>query len=83
MLMTLYARLVLWLIAPALVEFERRKCEASRTANERWKALGYPGGTFQAHGVLGQYWRERGCPGGLAEAERRGLAGPEGKAIDG
>lgn len=80
--MKLYARLVLWLIAPAIEEHARRNEAAARAENEHWKALGYPGGTWQAYGALGQYWRGRGCPGGLAEAMRRGLIGPDGKAIE-
>lgn len=82
MFKNLYTRLVLWLIAPAIVEHARRAEAAGRAENERWKALGYPGGTFQAHGALLRYWQERGCPGGLTEAKRRGLTGPDGKATE-
>lgn len=78
----LYIRFVLWLLTPALIEHERRAQDASRAENERWKALGYPGGTFQAVGALSEYWRERGYPGGYQEANRLGLTGPDGKAIE-
>ncbi len=78
----LYIHFVLWLLTPALVEHERRARDASRAENERWKALGYSGGTFQAAGALSEYWRARGYPGGYQEAKRLGLTGPDGKAIE-
>ncbi|MNM76278.1 hypothetical protein D3C81_880980 [compost metagenome] len=64
----MYARLVLWLIRPALTEEARRAAAASRAANEYWRSLGCPGGTFQAAGKGDEYWRARGFPDGFAEA---------------
>ncbi len=76
----LYTRLVLWLIQPALTEHARQKAASARAENERWKSLGYPGGTFQAVPALSQYWQERGIAGGYEEARRLGITGPDGKA---
>lgn len=73
---SLYARLVLWLIAPAIAEYNQRATEHARAANEYWRSVGLPGGTFQAAGKGDDYWKQRGFPGGFAEAERAGLQRP-------
>lgn len=75
----LYARLVLWLIRPALVENDFRETARIRAANEYWRSLGCPGGTFQAAGKDESYWRDRGFPGGFAEAASKlNIAGAQG-----
>lgn len=75
----LYALLVLWLITPALDLRERLDDEFTEHVTALCKSWGFSG-LFHASAELSGYWRERGCPGGLLEAIRRGLTGPNGRA---
>lgn len=74
----LYARLVLWLIDPALRERKARAKEEDRLVNAYWRERGFSGGAWQAacEGALqveDEYWVARGVKDGLGEALRRGL----------
>lgn len=74
----LYARLVLWLIDPALRERKARAKEEDHLVKAYWLARGFSGGAWQAacegaSQVEDEYWVARGAKDGLGEALRRGL----------
>ncbi|SPR97376.1 hypothetical protein CBM2634_A170106 [Cupriavidus taiwanensis] len=66
----IYARLVLWLIAPAIAEHHRRLAQIGALEKSRWVALGFRG-AFQAAQMGDAYWRARGYPGGFQEVRER------------